>query len=61
MLATDEEGGHTRVGAAVLCGILAFLVLEKVLELSNPETNPELREVSNRSVCCIANCIVINI
>ena len=52
MLATEEEGGHTRVGAAVLCGILAFLVLEKVLELSNPETNPELREVTNRSECC---------
>ena len=61
MLDADEEGGHTRVGAAVLCGILTFLVLEKALELSNPETNPEVREVSNRSVCCFAYCIVISI
>ena len=50
MMNNDEEGGHTRIGSAILCGILSFLVLEKIIELSNPETNPELREASNRKV-----------
>ena len=50
MIDNNEEGGHTRIGSAILCGILSFLVLEKILELSNPETNPELREASDRKI-----------
>ncbi len=50
MIDNNEEGGHTRIGSAILCGILSFLVLEKILELSNPETNPELREASERKI-----------
>lgn len=56
----NEENGHYRIGAAVLCGILTFLFLEKVLELSNPETNPELREAGNKKIVgylnLLANC-----
>ena len=37
MLDSGEEGGAGRIGGAVLSGILTFLVLEKVLEISNPE------------------------
>ena len=44
MLDSGDEGGAGRIGGAVLSGILTFLVLEKVLEISNPETNEELRE-----------------
>ena len=60
MIDNQEEGGHTRIGSAILCGILTFLVLEKILELSNPETNPELREASNKKIVgylnLLANC-----
>jgi len=60
MIDNNEEGGHTRIGSAILCGILSFLVLEKILELSNPETNPELREASDRKIVgylnLFANC-----
>ena len=60
MIDNNEEGGFSRIGTAVLFGILTFLVLEKVLELSNPETNPELREASNRKIVgylnLLANC-----
>lgn len=60
MIDNNEEGGHTRIGSAILCGILSFLVLEKILELSNPETNPELREASERKIVgylnLFANC-----
>jgi zinc transporter ZupT len=60
VLDSGEEGGLARVGAATLTGVLAFLVLEKVLELSNPETNPELREKENKKIVgylnLLANC-----
>ena len=60
MLESQEENGHSRIGAAVLCGILSFLLLEKVLELSNPESNPEAREAGNRKIVgylnLLANC-----
>ena len=60
MIDNEEEGGHARIGSAILCGILTFLVLEKILELSNPETNPELREASNKKIVgylnLLANC-----
>merc|ERR1712029_71157 len=39
-----DETAASRIGVAVLTGILTFLVLEKILELSNPETDNELRE-----------------
>jgi len=57
---SGEEGGLGRIGVAVLIGILTFLVLEKVLELSNPETNEELREKENKKIVgylnLFANC-----
>ena len=60
MIDNQEEGGHARIGSAILCGILTFLVLEKILELSNPETNAELREASNKKIVgylnLLANC-----
>lgn len=60
VLDSGEEDGLARVGMATLTGILAFLVLEKVLEMSNPETNPELREKENRKIVgylnLLANC-----
>ena len=66
-----------RIGVATLTGVLAFLVLEKVLaidlcfdlvfdsflqilEMSNPETNPKLREKENKKIVgylnLLANC-----
>ena len=60
MIDSNEENGHSRIGTAILVGILTFLVLEKILELSNPETNPELREATNRKIVgylnLLANC-----
>jgi len=57
---SGEEGGLVRIGIATLTGVLSFLVLEKVLELSNPETNPELREKENKKIVgylnLLANC-----
>lgn len=57
---SQEEGGLFRVGTATLTGVLTFLVLEKVLELSNPETNPEVREKGNKKIVgylnLLANC-----
>jgi len=57
---SNEEDGFSRVGAAILFGFLTFLVLEKILELSNPETNPQLREASNKKIVgylnLLANC-----
>jgi len=57
---SKEEGGLFRVGAATLIGVLTFLVLEKILELSNPETNPDLREKENKKIVgylnLLANC-----
>ena len=44
MIDSGDSGSAGRIGAAALTGILTFLVLEKVLEISNPETNEELRE-----------------
>ena len=61
MIDSNEENGHNRIGAAVLCGILTFLLLEKVLEFSNPETNPGLREAGNKKILgylnLLANCM----
>ena len=64
-----------RIGVATLTGVLAFLVLEKVLrlsknplslsvfqvlEMSNPETNEEVREKENKKIVgylnLLANC-----
>ena len=60
MMDNQEENGHSRIGGAILCGILTFLLLEKVLELSNPETNPEVREAENKKIVgylnLLANC-----
>jgi len=60
MIDSGEEGGMGRIGVAVLTGILTFLVLEKLLEISNPETNPELREKENKKIVgylnLFANC-----
>jgi len=60
MIDSGDEGGAGRIGVAVLTGILTFLVLEKVLELSNPETNEELREKENKKIVgylnLFANC-----
>ena len=60
MIDSNEEDGFSRVGSAILFGILSFLVLEKILELSNPETNPQLREASNKKIVgylnLLANC-----
>merc|ERR1712168_1617026 len=57
---SGEEGGLFRIGVATLTGVLAFLVLEKVLEMSNPETNLELRENENKKIVgylnLLANC-----
>jgi len=57
---SGEEGGLFRIGVATLTGVLAFLVLEKVLEMSNPETNEELREKENKKIVgylnLLANC-----
>ena len=60
MIDSNEEDGFSRVGAAILFGFLTFLVLEIILELSNPETNPQLREASNKKIVgylnLLANC-----
>jgi len=60
MIDNGEEAELGRIGVAVLVGILTFLVLEKLLELSNPETNPELREKENKKIVgylnLFANC-----
>ena len=77
MIDSGEEGGLFRIGVATLTGVLAFLVLEKVLaidlcydlvfdsflqvlEMSNPETNPKLREKENKKIVgylnLLANC-----
>jgi len=60
MLESGEEDGFFKVGISILVGILSFLVLEKILELSNPETNPELREKGNKKIVgylnLLANC-----
>merc|ERR1711872_894548 len=60
VIESGEEGGLFRIGVATLTGVLAFLVLEKVLEMSNPETNPELREKENKKIVgylnLLANC-----
>jgi len=57
---SGEEGGLFRIGVATLTGVLAFLVLEKVLEMSNPETNEEVREKENKKIVgylnLLANC-----
>merc|ERR1711872_1017498 len=57
---SGEEGGLFRIGVATLVGVLTFLILEKVLELSNPETNPEIREKENKKIVgylnLLANC-----
>merc|ERR1712029_1049765 len=57
---SGEEGGLFRIGVATLTGVLTFLVLEKVLEISNPETNDELREKENKKIVgylnLLANC-----
>merc|ERR1712029_614029 len=57
---SGEEGGLFRIGVATLTGVLTFLVLEKVLEMSNPETNLELREKENKKIVgylnLLANC-----
>merc|ERR1711872_890393 len=57
---SGEEGGLFRIGVATLTGVLTFLILEKVLELSNPETNHELREKENKKIVgylnLLANC-----
>jgi len=60
VMETGEEGGLFRIGVATLTGVLTFLILEKVLELSNPESNPELREKDNKKIVgylnLLANC-----
>merc|ERR1712215_425059 len=60
MIDSGDSGSAGRIGAAVLTGILTFLVLEKVLEISNPETNEELREKENKKIVgylnLLANC-----
>merc|ERR1711970_1615116 len=57
---SGEEGGLFRIGVATLTGVLAFLVLAKVLEMSNPETNEEVREKENKKIVgylnLLANC-----
>jgi len=56
----EDETAASRIGVAVLTGILTFLVLEKILELSNPETDNELREKENKKIVgylnLLANC-----
>jgi len=60
MIDSGDSGSAGRIGAAVLTGILTFLVLEKILEISNPETNEELREKENKKIVgylnLLANC-----
>jgi len=60
MINSGDVDGAGRIGAAVLTGVLTFLVLEKVLEISNPETNDELREKENKKIVgylnLLANC-----
>jgi len=60
MINSGDVDGAGRIGTAVLTGILTFLVLEKVLEISNPETNDELREKENKKIVgylnLLANC-----
>ena len=60
MINSGDVDGAGRIGTAVLTGVLTFLVLEKVLEISNPETNDELREKENKKIVgylnLLANC-----
>merc|ERR1712055_925018 len=60
MINSGDVDGAGRIGAAVLIGVLTFLVLEKVLEISNPETNEEVREKGNKKIVgylnLLANC-----
>jgi len=60
MMDSGNTDGASRIGTSVLTGILTFLVLEKVLEISNPETNEELREKENKKIVgylnLLANC-----
>merc|ERR1711875_91888 len=60
MINSGDVDGAGRIGTAVLTGILTFLVLEKVLEISNPESNDELREKENKKIVgylnLLANC-----
>merc|ERR1719470_568211 len=57
---SGDTDGAGRIGTSVLTGILTFLVLEKLLEISNPETNEELREKENKRIVgylnLFANC-----
>merc|ERR1712058_209874 len=60
MIDSGDVDGAGRIGTAVLTGILTFLVLEKVLEISNPESNQELRDKENKKIVgylnLLANC-----
>jgi len=60
VIETGEEDGMYRIGWSVVLGMLVFLVLEKLLEISNPETDETKREEDNKKntgyLNLLANC-----
>lgn len=59
-LVSGEVNGLCRVGWGIVAGILLFLCLQKLLELSNPEINAAQKEKDNRRILgylnLLANC-----
>jgi len=57
---TGVEDGMVTVGWSVIAGMLVFLLLEKILELSNPESEEEKKKEDNKKVLgylnLLANC-----
>jgi hypothetical protein len=45
---SGEENSLCRVGWGIVAGILLFLVLQKILEISNPEINAAQKERDKR-------------
>ena len=48
VVATGEAHGMCRVGWSVISGMLVFLFLEKILEISNPETREDKKKEDNK-------------
>ncbi|XP_023327109.1 zinc transporter ZIP13 [Eurytemora carolleeae] len=57
---SGEETGLCKVGWSIITGILVFLFLEKLLEISNPETDESRKKEENKKVLgylnLMANC-----
>jgi len=57
---SGETNGMIRVGGLVILGMLVFLFLEKLLEISNPETEENQKKLDNKKILgylnLLANC-----